>query len=225
MERVQDFRSLDFGSVANPVAQQDITVVVDPDVMVTDYGRAFFHECERINPQMVERVGLTEEECAKYCVYILAKRIQSIAGECADWRQLKNLWIPSFVQYAISMIGKVNLRDMGLTITPTLKEGVDIITFAEALATSTKISYFENCVNIVLDAMPRDDKGDASVMGTAIIAGYVRAIKKVDHIADTYIATFLGFKIKEEMTMGVLYRTQYDDVNYIVSALTARRLY
>lgn len=225
MDKVQDFRSLDFGSIANPVAQQEITVVVDPDVMVVDYGRAFFHECERINPAMIDRVGLTEQECADYCVYILGKRIQSIDGECSDWRKLKNLWIPSFVQYSISMIGKVNMREMGLVITPTLKEGVDILTYEEALAISNKMSYFERDVNIVLDAMPRDEKGEASVMGTAIIAGYVKAIKKVEHIADTYIATFLGFKIKEETAMSVLYRTQYDDVDYIISALNSRRLY
>jgi hypothetical protein len=97
------------------------------------------------------------------------------------------------------------------------------MTFEEALSVSEKVGMFLDDLQIVQDAMPRSEQGNVDVMSTAMIAGYVRAMKKVDHVSATYVTAFLGMKLKEEAAMQTLYRVQYDDIGFIASALTTQR--
>lgn len=218
------FTALDLGttqptSVPNEVVEVEISV---GDV-VRNYGKAFVQEAYRKAPLRAEQVKLTEEEITKYCDYLLAKRVECVRNDCPDFRKLKVLYIPSFIQYVLAQIGEVRDRDLGLTIRPVVKDGT-IITFDEALMISEKIGSFINDLQIVQDAMPREITGNSDVMSTAMIAGYIRAYKKVSHVSATYITAFLSMKLKQETAFAALYRVQYDDVDYIVSALTTQKV-
>lgn len=97
------------------------------------------------------------------------------------------------------------------------------MTLEEALELSSRLSYYEDDVQIRIDAMPRSREGDQDTMSSALVAGYVRSIKPVDHPIATYIAAFLGFSLKREQAFSVLYRIQYDDLEFIRAALTNNR--
>ena len=91
---------------------------------------------------------------------------------------------------------------------------------------SSKIGAFEDDLQIVKDAMPRSEEGNPDVMSTALIADYVRSINKVQHVASTYVTAFMGLTLRKEAAMQVLYRVQYDDIEFIRSALISeRRIY
>jgi hypothetical protein len=218
---VLDFATLDLGS-AKPISvpMETIEVVVTAEDMVQDYADAFVKEAIRKNPLRAEQVNLTTQEMRDYAKFLLVKRIECVHGECGDWRRLKSLWIPVFLQYSLRMIGEVKITDRGLRIMPIV-ENDEIISLEEALQISNKIAYFESDLNMVQDAMPRDNSGDESVMSTALIAGYVRSMEEVSHASDTYVSAFLGMKIKEEQAFSVLYRVQYDDVQFIRAVLTS----
>lgn len=216
------FNTLDFGSVKpTSVPQETITVELTSDNLIGDYAKAFVTEARRVNPLLSDQINLTPEELESYASYLLYKRVQCVNNECNDFRKLKLLYIPVWIQYNLSMIGEVILRDKGLRIVPSVEESS--LTFEEALKISNKIGAFENDLQIVQDAMPRDRHGDVDVMSTALIAGYVRSIEKVEHVSSTYLTAFLGMKLREEMAFKTLYRVQYDDVNFIASAFTSQR--
>lgn len=205
-----------------PVETAVIDVVIDPTVMVDDYAKAFVAEVERIRPRLQERVQLTEEEMIKYCRFLLSQRVKNVLGKQIEWRSLKECYIPVFIQYVMTTVGIVRLLGEGLILQPQMKD--EKMTVDEALAISQKLAYFEKDLQMVKDAMPRSKDGDQDTMSCALIAGYVRAMKPVEHPVSTYAAAFLGFKIKEEMAFSMLYRVEYDDLNYIASALLRNKV-
>lgn len=217
------FLSLDLGS-AKPtsVPMETIEVQLNPNDLMMDYAKAFVHEGYRVHPLRMEQIALTKEEVYDYCVYLLDRRIASVNGDCPEYRKLKAFYIPVWIQHNLSMIGRVILRDEGLTLNPTLNEKPKI-TFEEALVISEKIGMLIDDLQIVQDAMPRSSEGDKDVMSTALIAGYVRSIHQVTHISSTYITAFLGMKLREELAFKTIYRIQYDDLAFIASALTSQR--
>lgn len=223
-----DFSTLDFTGVKpTSVPMQTVEVQIDPATMIDDYAKAFVSEVRRCDPRRFEQVQITEDEMVKYCRYILKQRIACIDDKCADWRAIKNLYIPVFIQYAISLIGVVQIYDRGLTLKPVMcdpKEGETEMTLNEALELSGRIGYFEKSVQVRLDAMPRDKRGDRDTMSCALIAGYVRSLTPVEHPVATYIAAFMGFTIKKESAFQVMYRLQYDDLEFIRSAMMNSRV-
>jgi hypothetical protein len=217
-----DFASLTFGTAGPvPAKLETIVVEIDPTIMVDQYAEAFSKETYRVAPLIAERVKLTPEEMKNYSRFILLQRVLSVKGECTLFRKLKPLYIPSFLQYAISMVGEVDIRSKGLRLVPSFDE--EVITLEEALAISDKIKAFADYLQIVQDAMPRDAHGDVDVMSTALIAGYAMSIEKVEHESSAYVSAFLGFKLQEELAFRVLYRTQYDDIGYMTSAILSRK--
>ena len=218
MAKQSNFATMDIGS-AKPIAIKAETIKVTINgALFQDFGKAFVREAFRVNPLKAEQVQLTEEEVALYCTYLLAKRVECVNGDCKEFRKLKAFYIPCWIQYNLSMIGRVVDRDYGLIFEPECAEE-SIISFEEAQAISEKIGAFEDDLQIVQDAMPRDVHGDKDVMSTAMIADYVRSIRPVEHVASTYVTAFLGMKLKEEAAFKVLYRVQYDDVDFIASAI------
>lgn len=217
------FDALDLGSVQpTSVPTETVEVAVGVDSLIGKYAVAFVNEAYRVNPLRAEQVQLTKDEVEKYCNYLLEKRVEVVHMNCPDFRKLKVLYIPSYVQYTLSMIGRVDLRDRGLTLMPVAEKQSDM-TFEQALVVSEKIGSFERDLQIVQDAMPRDVHGNVDVMSTAMIAGYVRALSKVEHVSATYVTAFLGMKLKLETAFQALYRVQYDDVGFIASALTTQK--
>lgn len=218
------FNSMNLGS-GQPISVplETIEVLISAENLLGDYARAFVKEAYRVNPLRAEQVGLTSEEVAKYSHYLLVQRVANIHDECSVFRKLKCLYIPVWIQYNLSMIGEVTIRDKGLRLVPVMEQTTPTLSFEEALAISEKIGMFEDDLQIVQDAMPRSNAGDKDVMSTALIAGYVRSLEKVEHVSSTYVTTFLGMKLKEEMAFKILYRVQYDDAAFIASAITTQR--
>jgi hypothetical protein len=220
---IMDFQSLDLGTGAPiSVPMEEIKVEVTADDMVTDYAKAFVKETYRVSPLRAEQVKLTEEEMVAYAKFLLVKRIECVEDNCKDWRRLKCLYIPVFLQYALRMIGKVVIRKRGLTLIPDMTDR-ETITLEEAVRISDKVGAFEDELQLVQDAMPREVNGDINVMSTALIAGYFRSMVEVEHVSDTYISAFLGMKLAEEQAFAVLYRVQYDDIDFIRTALTLNK--
>lgn len=216
------FTTLDLGS-GQPISvqQEVIEVEISAENLLGDYALAFVKEAYRVNPLRAEQIELTADELTKYCHYLLFKRVQSVSDECTDFRKLKCLYIPVWIQYNLAMIGEVVIRDKGIKLVPVMEEPE--FTFEDALKVSEKVGMFEDDLQIVQDAMPRDRAGNKDVMSTALIAGYVRSLEKVEHVSSTYVTAFLGMKLREEAAFQVLYRVQYDDTAFIASALTTQR--
>jgi hypothetical protein len=226
MREQTSFTSIDLGTPKpTAVPQETIEVDITTEQFLGDFAKAFVAEAARVNPLRSEQVKLTREEVTNYCDFLLDQRVKCIDNECELWRKLKSLYIPSFIQYALSLIGECRLRDRGLLIRP-IKTKQSTMTFEEALSVSEKIGSFIDDLQIVQDAMPRSTEGDKDVMTSALIAGYVVSMQPVDHVISTYMVAFLGLKLKEEMAFKVLYRVQYDDLDFIASALlTEKKLF
>lgn len=212
------FLSLDLGT-GKPTAVKTETITVKINGgMFGDFGRAFVKEGFRVNPLLAEQVQLTDSEVEQYCYFLLQRRVECCTGKCSDFRLLKSLYIPVWIQYNLAMIGNVTNRQYGIKLVPEY-DGPEVITFEEAAKISDKIGAFENDLQLVKDAFPRSDEGDKDVMSTALIADYTRSIQPVEHVASTYVSAFLGMKLKEEIEFARLYRIQYDDIEYIKSVL------
>lgn len=219
----EQFQNIDLGSVKPTSIPMDrIEVSVGLSQMVTDYGKAFVKEARRKNPLRMDQINLTPEEVTDYCDYLFTKRIESIMDQCPDWRKLKNLYIPAYVQYAMAMIGIVTIRNRGIQLIP-VDNHPSQMTFEQALEISEKIGMLQDDLQVVHDAMPRGEEGNIDVMSTALIAGYVRSLGEVGHVSATYVTAFMDMKLKQETAFQTLYRVQYDDVDYIQSALLTQR--
>lgn len=220
MQDFASFESLDLGT-AKPtsIPQERITVLLSTANLTGSFAKAFVNETYRVNPLRADQVGLTAEEVESYANYLMTKRVEIVKNDCPDFRKLKVLYIPSWIQYCLAMVGQLVKRDIGLLVVPEM-ENPSTMSFEEALAISEKIGAFEDDLQIVRDAMPRSLDGNEDVMSTALVADYVRAIKPVQHVASTYVTAFLGMKLKEELAFQALYRVQYDDLEYVSSVLT-----
>lgn len=223
MQNFASFESLDLGTTKpTSIPQEIVHVVLSTENLTGPYGKAFVQEAYRVNPLRAEQVKLTAEEVQSYANYLMTKRVDYVHDECNDFRKLKLLYIPSWIQYCLTMVGQLTKRDVGLKVLPEMENRSDM-TYEEALEISNKIGAFEDDLQIVKDAMPRSMDGNEDVMSTALVADYVRALKPVQHVAATYVTAFLGMKLREEVAFQALYRVQYDDIGYVASVLTAQK--
>lgn len=224
------FENLDLG-FTKPTSIPVETIHVDISVnnLFNDYGSAFVEECYRVNPLKAKQVDLTAEEMWDYIYFLVHQRILSVENKCRDFRKLKTLNIPAWIQYNLRMIGRVELLHKGLIMVPSdqvwIEENhVELITFDQAFEISMKIaSFISDGLQIVHDAMPRSEFGDKDVMTSALIAGVVRSIDTVEHPVSTYVTAFMGMKVREEAAFKALYRIEYDDYEFIRQALTRQR--
>jgi hypothetical protein len=56
-------------------------------------------------------------------------------------------------------------------------------------------------------------------MSTALIGDYVVSQRKLDHVAVTYITTFLNMRLKQETDLAILYRREYGNRSLIAQAI------
>lgn len=225
------FMSADLGTPKpTSVPMEVVEVKMSASDILNDFAKAFVKEAYRKDPLRAQQVELTTEEVVSYTDYLLCKRIQSVNGICEDFRALKNLWIPSYVQWVLTLIGEVYDRAHGLKFTPVYEGELELNTkaanrdaYEKMLEISKKIAYFEDSVAILNDAMPRETSGNADFMSCALVAGYVRATKVVEHVAVTYAAAFANAQLKREAAFQALYRVQYDDVDFIQAAFVSQK--
>lgn len=216
------FATLNFDS-AKPIGvpMETIIVTVGQSDLFDDFSHAFIREATRVNPELAKRVGLTKEELTSYIDFLLHQRILSINDECTDYRIIKRFYAPCFIEYMLRMIGKVVIRNRGLTIIPECEKPA--MTLDEAKLVSEKIGMFVDDLQIVQNVLPTSIEGDVDVMSSVLLAGYVRSMQEVKHVASTYVTAFANFQLKNEAAFRVLYRVQYDDIGYIASAFTSQR--
>lgn len=218
--QLESFVELDLNSTKpTSVPMEEVSVLFGVNPLFQDYAKAFIAEAARKNPNLADRVQLTVKEMEDYIAYLLYKRIEYVKDECKDFRRLWNLYIPVWIQYNLRMVGIVTNRRMGIKLIPEY-DGIDVISYDEAVLVSEKIGQFIDDLQIVQDAMPRTHEGDDDVMSTALIADYVRSFKEVEHVSATYVSAFLGMRLKQEAALASLYRIQYDDIGFIASALS-----
>lgn len=217
------FENLDFTGCPTPRRVDEIVVVIHPSQVLGSFAKAFVDEAMRKAPLTFDKVELTIQEVTDYVNFLVSKRIEVVNMQCSDFRKLKTLWIPSYVQYCLRLVGKVDIYKEGLLFVPMMDTTVSIIGVAEAQEISDKISAFRDDLQMHFDAMPRETSGDEDVMSTALIADYVCARKDV-HPASTYVSAFMGFKLQQEAAFSVMYRKRYDDISYIAAALASHKV-
>jgi hypothetical protein len=220
-----DFMTVDLGvSQEHPSKALVVEVTIDPSIIMPEFAKAIVEEMYRLNYDKAKQVNLTADELTQYFTFLVTKRVQCVYNMCSDFRQLKVLYIPCYVQFALSLIGIAWDREQGLKFMPKLVDNddpskVDIGTFAEMLTISDKLASFESELQLVKDAMPRDVSGDLNFMSTALIGEYVASCRPLSHPATTYVTTFLNMKLKEEATYGILYRRLYGEKSLIGQVL------
>lgn len=218
-----NFQNLDLGTgQPTSVPMETVDVQISSQLLVKNYAIAFVREAYRVAPLRAEQVALTSEEVVNYVDYLFTKRVECVDDNCKDWRKLKNLAIPSYVQYILSQVGTVVVRDYGLKLHPVVQTP-STMTFEDALVISDKIRAFENDLQVVVDAMPREKTGNIDVMSCALIDGYVRSFRKAEHVSSTYAAAFANMKLVQESAFNALYRVQYDDLEFIAAALAMQK--
>lgn len=211
--------ALDFGTKPISAKLESIEVKIDTALILEDFAKAYLKELNRRNPQRFEASSLTEESLNNYFVGLVKIRVLSIGNEgYKDWRKAKQLYIPSWIEFALSRIGKVRDNRRGLEFYPVM-ENTDV-NLDEMLGVSNELHAFvEDGIVLHKDAFPRKDEGDYEVMSMAIMDGYVQSIDDKSHPVASYIAAFLGFSLKKEIDFKMLYRIRYDDTDFIRSAL------
>jgi hypothetical protein len=183
-------------------------------------------------------LSITVDEILWYLEALLEIRVSVINQEFKDRYLLKNLFIPSFFQMILSLIGKVHIRERGIELipiwkknsssnpNPVLQEGKGQLFPAAKSALidiSNKFGYYERAIHLEKAAMPSNPEGDHDLMMTAVIDGYVCSLNPVSHGFFTYASAFLRMTLAREASFKVLYQIQYDDVELISSYLAQRR--
>lgn len=202
-----------FGATISSFDWKDISVTIDPEVIMEDYAKAYADRMYAKNPGRFEALELSEKVIYDYFKGLLAIRVQSIQGTVSNWKLAQTLWIPSIIQYVISCVGEVRDMDKALHFIPAMDYECDP---KDLLETSLKIGNFKaDGLTMVRDGFPRSKDGDVDVMQFSIIENFLYSTHRADHPSASYVAGLLGLKAKEATVGGLLYRVRYDSTSYI----------
>lgn len=219
------FDNFDFGTTVTTSSMEEIYVTVDPIRMMHDYGDALLHDLERRNPdryqaainQLVGNGSMwaSAEEAIHYYLDGLAEyRIQSVNGNCSDWRKAKRLVMTAVVQDALSCLGIIQDRNHGFKVIPIMKEE-KIVDIDRMLRVSEFLEWFENDgIKLFKDAMPRGVEGDVDTMSCIIVGDEVKSMKVDAHPTFSYIAAFLGLEAQKQQDER-RFDVKYDLFSYI----------
>lgn len=226
------YGSLNFGTTVTTADYQNVEVVVDPMFMMGEYAEAIVHDLERRNPIRFASVekqmsvafeGQTMIEVMTAYMCDLARiRIAMIHDNFKDVRTAKELAMTPYVQFAISLIGVVRDLDHGRKLVPCIGDPDLSMTMAQLLKVTEYLRVFESDgVVLLYDAFPRTKDGDQETMSYAIIDGYIKSIDRNSNPAKSYVAAFLGMKLRQESELKCLYSVRYDNVEYVRDRLIA----
>jgi len=194
-----------------PMDLLEIQVSIEPDAIFSQFIEAFMFKIEVSNPQIQRYVQLTKEEARYYFEFLLYSRLQYLSGKKVNFDLLNGLYVPAFVDVALAMIGTYTDLSRNLRITVSQPETREFDE-DEIVRLGLKFERLSQATNMVKGGLSRGKDGDAEVMTTACIAGYVRSMSEVSHPLKTYLVGFLNTKIVEESSFKMLYRVQYDDI-------------
>lgn len=202
-----------------PTSMRTIAVKVHVSNGLKQFNHAFVQEAGRKNPLMADRVNLTEEELYAYEEFLLKNRVDVVKLESRNFKQLKRLAMPCFVERVLTDVGEVMIRDRALSIKPVY-DGGEVISLEEAIAISDKVDAFYDDLAVVEGAMPGDPNGNPEVMTLALIEGYVMGMGDYNDPLVEYICYALGL-LMEETQFNALYYMRYDDVRTIECNMAA----
>lgn len=223
MKNNANFISMNLGDTTpRAVDFTTVEVLVDPQLLLGSYAKAFVMEANRVAPFIQERVNLSVDEVQQYCSYLITQRVKIINGDGESTRKLKTLYIPAFIQYILSSVGIVIDRIYGLKLIPVV-ENPSTLKFSQAAEISERISMFIDKLQILYDAMPYDESGDEEVMASVLIDDTIRSYKVLTHPAATYASAFLGSRLRKDEALKAIYRISYDDVGFISAALITQK--
>lgn len=210
----QGFETLDFGTKPTGVKIEVVDIQVNPELMLRDFAKAYERELYRRNKNMAIRYGVSDEELYDYFVGILAIHLKhDNGGLVKDWREAKKLYIPAWIQHVLSKVGTYVDPIRGLKFIPHIEAEYDM---SKLLEVSDRLAAFkQDGLQIFRDAFPRNTSGDPEVMSMIVAEDCVRSISPEAHPASSYVAAFLGFKLREDMALLNLYRVKYDDIIYV----------
>jgi len=212
--RELDFKKLNYGTKPTGVPMQNVNIELDPELMVKDFAVAYERELYRRNANRAEREKITADELYDYFRGILSIHLEKDnLGTVKEWRKAKELYIPAWIQHVISQVGTYVDPIRGLKFIPQIAFVYDM---AKMLEVSERLSAFKvDGLKIFKDAFPRDTSGDPEVMSMIIAENCVRSMTAEAHPASSYVAAFLGFKLREEMALLTMYRVKYDDIVFV----------
>lgn len=207
------FSNLDFGTKVTTSGLEVIGVTINPDLIINDFAQAYANELYRRNPVRAQAIAITVEELQAYFTGLIAIRVESVYGSCKVWRQAKQLLIPAWIEFTLTQVGEVLDTDRGFRIMPKFEYEYDLDAM---LTTSDKLrAFISDGLVLLKDAFPRETTGCVETMSMAIIDAYVQSMDKESHPIASYVAAFLGFKLQEETAFKMLYRSRYDDIEFI----------
>lgn len=225
MDRASKFTTIDYGTRVSTTELQQVVVEVDPAIIIKEYAKATLLEMNRMNPVRFQSVAevVTEESLAEYFSYLVCQRVKYVQGDVQDWRKMRTLWVPAWIQFALACVGEVIVTDFGVKFTPSVasasKDLKDYV-FEDASVISDILRMFKvDGLSVLDDAFPKTKDGQKDTMSLALIGSYVKGMWPVSHPIYTYVAAFLGFKILESTGFSMLYRCRYDEVSFIASML------
>lgn len=169
-----------------------------------------------------KKCPLNATNLERYLAFLLDQRCLFIANKCTNFGMLRGLYIPSYWQFVLSMIGEVRLRSRAILIRPISAEKSDM-TIDEAYAISIQLDHFGEILHLHNAAMPRTKEGHADVMTSALIADQLRSMTDSVHPALAYVSAIADMKLAEEAKFAVLYRVQYDDIANFVRQSSFRK--
>lgn len=202
-----------------PVPVREVILKITVSEAVKSFCDAFVREGYRKNPLCAEKINLTVDELMEYVQYLIHKRIEVVKGTCRDYRRIKRLAMPCFIERMLTDIGRVRILDKGLDIRPECDDQ-PAIDLTKAIEISDKIESFSDDLSVVTGAMPREEMGNPETMSMALIQDYVLGMGDYDDPLLQYIVTFLQLQLEDEM-FNNLYCMRYDDVKTIMSNITA----
>lgn len=216
-------------SDTKPVAAPMITIEVEISlaVLVGQYVKAFVRKTRNANSYLAEQHPINAQDLKRYIAFLVKTRIDIVSEAFTmPIHKLSPLWIPVYVQWALSNIGRCVIRERGITLVPVFSEKqvsesgdsevIKPMTYAEAIQFSTEtLDLWSSEIAMVQKAMPKDIGGDVDVMSCALIENKVRGLHSGIIPARTYVSAFLGMKIRKENAFGVLYRTEYADIAFL----------
>lgn len=234
MKEMSQFSSLDYGTRITTRVMEDVEVQVDPEVMLQDYAKATIREMRRMNPLRFDSINKDESKVIifdemtlhTYFVFLLAQRIKSIHGKADHWVEMRHLWMPNWIQFALSRVGEVVVHEKGLVFIPVFKSDslIEAFTIEQAHYISTILRMFkQDGLSVTDNGFPRQRTGERDTMSFALIGSKVDGTFAFGAFevqpVNSYIASFLGFKVKESLTKSYLYTIRYDDVNSLMRKL------
>lgn len=223
MSDMSVLEKLNFGFTYKPVDYQVVEVEIHPDFMVADWGEAYAADLERRNPLKFksssylfngEKKQLTAQVITNYMAQLIIYRVDDVNNKLKGlYHLVKQLGIPTWIQYVISSIGNADDWDRGLHFVPVLPQSVVMMDINEMLAISHVLrSFTSDGKPFFTNAWPKTKDGDKDVMSYAVVDGFVSGNDKSALPIKTYVAGFLGAKLRQEITFKMLYRMNYDEV-------------